>query len=319
MFFGILFLAIYGLFFYYYHITRRNSLMYYSIAWLLLGVHYLLGNDFISLFALIVFSSFLWIGNIKILEENLTSPKYSHELKYLAVFPVLIYLYIFPKISFEMFILSGIIIIFVSLSLIIWGNSALKKIGLIQMIFGFFTLLYFWYSKIYYLQAISALILAYLNIKTILDITLVNKTPLSVNTDLGNISNVKPGIFIVKKVPKIFLDKGLVFSRNNSQRKGWFWITKLNAPNAISPTNLPKMLDIIIKYMKSAKENENHPIIVIDNLEYLIMENEFETVLRFLALLRDYAILHSATVFLGIDLDTLDNKKQRLIRRLMEE
>ncbi|WP_167886414.1 MULTISPECIES: DUF835 domain-containing protein [unclassified Thermococcus] len=209
-------------------------------------------------------------------------------------------------------------IVCVSVLLLIYGNTTLKKIGAVQALFGLFTLIYLWHSIIFYLQFITALALAYLSIKTILDITLVEKVSLA--TNISNESfDIKPGVFISEKIPEIFIESGLVFSRNNSRREGWFWITKLNAPNAIYPTNLPKMLDIIVKYMKNAKEEGRHPIIVIDNLEYLIMENEFETVLRFLSVLRDYAVLHSATVFLGIDLDTLDTKKQHLLKRLVGE
>ncbi|HIP88806.1 MAG TPA: DUF835 domain-containing protein [Thermococcus paralvinellae] len=58
-------------------------------------------------------------------------------------------------------------------------------------------------------------------------------------------------------------------------------------------------------------------LIVIDGLEYLILENGFTPVMKFLSTLRDYALLYGATVILVGDDSFLDEKERHFLRILL--
>jgi len=122
---------------------------------------------------------------------------------------------------------------------------------------------------------------------------------------------------MIPSVPDNILEGALVFSRMKRDLPNWFWITKLSGERTISPTNLARMMDTAVKFMKSSSEIGKKSLIVIDGLEYLILENGFTPVMKFLSTLRDYALLYGATVILVGDDSFLDEKERHFLRILL--
>ncbi|WP_297506721.1 DUF835 domain-containing protein [Thermococcus sp.] len=97
-----------------------------------------------------------------------------------------------------------------------------------------------------------------------------------------------------------------------------FWVTRATegelrkSPHiyAISPTRLGILLDLITRALDSG-----YRMVYIDSVEYLILENNFRTVLKFLADLKDRAITRGARVVIMIDPTTLDEKQVRILER----
>lgn len=77
------------------------------------------------------------------------------------------------------------------------------------------------------------------------------------------------------------------------------------------------MLDIAIKYMKKARGENKQGLIIIDGIEYLIVENGFKGFLKFLSHLRDYAVLNSTVIYLVTDLNSLDEKQRAALTRVL--
>ncbi len=70
---------------------------------------------------------------------------------------------------------------------------------------------------------------------------------------------------------------------------------------AISPTNLSPMIELCVRYMKEAMEKGASGIVYINCLEYLKIYNSFASILKFLHVLRDYAIIYNGTVIIEIE------------------
>lgn len=96
-------------------------------------------------------------------------------------------------------------------------------------------------------MAVVAVVLAYVSLKTFLDSCFFGEFEFS---DVGE--ELKDGVIMMPSVPDNILEGTLVFSRVKKDLPNWFWITKLSGERTISPTNLARMIDIAVKFMKSS-------------------------------------------------------------------
>lgn len=87
--------------------------------------------------------------------------------------------------------------------------------------------------------------------------------------------------------------------------------------NAISPTDLGKISELSYRYLK-ATEEKGRGIILIDCVEYLLMYNELNSILKFLTKLRDFVKLYRGTLVLVIEKEALGERDYSLIERLLE-
>ncbi|AIU69284.1 hypothetical protein TEU_02405 [Thermococcus eurythermalis] len=314
--FGVALLVSYVLLFYNYHLTGRKALFYYALAWVSLSVPFFVPRESVYMTGLAVFAFLIWLGNIKASDELLCSIKYSRELRYFSVVPIAGLLFLFPKHLLASLAVLSISVMFAGTYLILTGNSDFKLMGSLEVLFGvvsFFRGYYFSNLPLSLVEAVLAFVLAYVSIKAFLDSSFIG--------EFGEMRDVKtklkPGVVMLNPVPEDILEGALVFSRKKNEAPNWFWITTVSS-EGIAPTNLPKMLDIAVKFMKMASEHGKHPVIVIDGLEYLTLQNGFPAVTKFLATLRDYALLHNATVIISGDDSFLDERERAILRKLLD-
>ncbi|WP_048159853.1 DUF835 domain-containing protein [Thermococcus barophilus] len=116
--------------------------------------------------------------------------------------------------------------------------------------------------------------------------------------------------------------KVLAFLRDLSNVPGrWevYFITHITGKDfkTISPTNLAKMVELVNRYLRSMAETEQRGIIVIDCLEYLIMYNSFESIVKFLSLLRDFVLMYGGTLVLVTNPSVWSEKEWALLKRLL--
>jgi len=104
------------------------------------------------------------------------------------------------------------------------------------------------------------------------------------------------------------------------------WLTKAEAGPAeegaaqtaevyVSPTELPRLSTLIKTFLT---ENDD-TIIILEGTEYLVTQNDFKSVLRFLQLLKDQIILAKSVLLMPIDPSTLDPKDLNLLEREIGE
>ena len=94
------------------------------------------------------------------------------------------------------------------------------------------------------------------------------------------------------------------------------WLTKVEGENTVHPHRLEFLLHTLVDFMR---RNNKPKVILLDGLEYLVLENGFIPVFRFLASLKDYAVMNNTVIVVPIRMDTFDKKELSLLKREFEE
>ncbi|MFA4645839.1 DUF835 domain-containing protein [Pyrococcus kukulkanii] len=303
---GVFLLTFYVILFYEYYRRKERVLLYFSLAFLSLSVGCLV-NGITHLASLSVFVSFFWVGTIEMLSPGIMT-KYSEDLKYLSLVPVVVYLYFSVYNPIIVLIIDAVMMV-VSAFLVYTESESPKLVPFLILLFSILTFgLMSYPNLIFKVQVIIAIILGYLitvdTLKVTIPAVVKERVPL------------RPGVLFMTEVPNKILKTALVFSRNpgNENNERWFWITKVQkGSRTIEPTNLVKILNLSVKYL------EQGGIVVIDGFEYLVLENGFESIVKFLAHLRDYALLYASTVIVVSDLTNFPERERNLILRVVGE
>lgn len=119
--------------------------------------------------------------------------------------------------------------------------------------------------------------------------------------------------------------KGLCISRQNPKRLrkryNWenvpiTWLTNnnLEKEHCIDPTNLSRLSIEIINFIKETKNG----IILLEGLEYLISQNSYQIILRFIQLINDKIMLSNCIILVPIDPLILNERELHLLERDMK-
>lgn len=92
-----------------------------------------------------------------------------------------------------------------------------------------------------------------------------------------------------------------------------FWISN-HGPENVSPVDLEIIADIMSKFLKQSK----NPVILIDGIEYLIFENGYSPVLRFLKDTAEAMVLKNAIMILPVNQTAIEPKELALMQRSMK-
>jgi hypothetical protein len=105
------------------------------------------------------------------------------------------------------------------------------------------------------------------------------------------------------------------------------WLTG-NKPlgiETLAPNDISRLASLITKFIiPNGNENGNTDaallkrVVILDNIEYIIMQNNFPTILRVLHLVRDKIMLSSAIMLIPLDPLSIDFKELRLVERESE-
>ncbi|AFK23340.1 DUF835 domain-containing protein [Pyrococcus sp. ST04] len=139
--------------------------------------------------------------------------------------------------------------------------------------------------------------------------------------------DIKPGVYIVFDKDAIGEFKKLDMRRLALTRDPWkladeenvYWITKTQEDKVerrISPTNMEYMTQLMVNFMKATKDAK---AILIDGLEYLIVENGFVPVFKMLTKIHDFAKRYDAIIFVPITRDVLEKRELALLKKEFEE
>lgn len=89
------------------------------------------------------------------------------------------------------------------------------------------------------------------------------------------------------------------------------WLSRSEQENTINPDDLPKLSFIIEDFTRKTTES----VILLDGLEYLVAQIEFETVLKYLHGLKDKILLNNSRLIIPLNKETLSLKEFNLLER----
>lgn len=155
--------------------------------------------------------------------------------------------------------------------------------------------------------------------------------PLVIEFKGENVSTtVSPGVYFYSNLEEAYYTflnllrssyAGLVVSRKHPEviRKNLnitkipvLWITKVDSDMSIYPTRLPYFLHILVEFIN---KGDREKVILIDGFEYLVIENGFNSVFRFLTTLNDHALLNNSVVIVPISKNVHTEKEISLLKR----
>nr|WP_245612450.1 DUF835 domain-containing protein [Palaeococcus ferrophilus] len=87
-------------------------------------------------------------------------------------------------------------------------------------------------------------------------------------------------------------------------------MTKVDDDTGVNPTRLPYLMSLLLDFMH---QSEVSPVILFDGFEYMVLENGFDAMFKFLVTLKDYAYIHRSTVILFVEIEALSRKERALL------
>ncbi|MEO2152160.1 MAG: DUF835 domain-containing protein [Thermococcus sp.] len=136
---------------------------------------------------------------------------------------------------------------------------------------------------------------------------------------------VKKGVFIVspdrfKAYVEALSDfPVLAFARRSDFPERWevHLLTTVEGPGNIGPTQLHRIIERTRSYLAEAHRENVTGVVVIEGLEYLMMYNDFRSVLKFLATLADYIALYGGMLVLVLDEKSFDERQLKTLRQVL--
>jgi len=143
--------------------------------------------------------------------------------------------------------------------------------------------------------------------------------------------HLKPGLYLCRvpecysMIPRLLRGRaGLIISRQHPEeiRKALriektpvLWISKAREENTVFPTRLEFLLQTIVDFMRST---DSPKMILLDGVEYLILENGFVPIFKFLTALKDHAIIHNTVVIVPVEDESFEERMLHLMHREFE-
>lgn len=119
-----------------------------------------------------------------------------------------------------------------------------------------------------------------------------------------------PAIAVSREPPEMFRGKlGL-------KRVPVLWISKVDGEGAVNPTRLPYLLEHLRGFLEATDMDK---VILIDCLEYLILENGDDAILKFITSLKDLASLNRGVLLIAVDKNAVSDRVFAFIRSELSE
>ena len=93
-----------------------------------------------------------------------------------------------------------------------------------------------------------------------------------------------------------------------------YWLTRRKDEMALDPVQLNGISYIIQQFINTTSPT----IVLLDGIEYLIMQNDFKPVLRFIQHIRDEVLVQGSNLLLTLSPETLSLSEVRLLERELE-
>ncbi|WP_167914936.1 DUF835 domain-containing protein [Thermococcus sp. 21S9] len=331
---------------------RRRSALFFAVAWLadFLMVAFSASKNpvlkTIAELSLTIFAMFVFVGSIRLLEEE--SIQLSHStLKRMGIMAPVFYGYVVLVYRFTGnadWALTAGVSLGVSGAFVFASGVLLKPIEAIYkkpakilylsvILFGLHLIpaalfgLYEWYLPIgFTLSTALTVMMAY----SMYRLTSTREF-LEGRADV-KVPEIHSGTIILQPnefeslLPKLENAPVLAFLRDlKHSREGWrtYFVTavpfrKEHISGTLNPTELAKMTEITFQYLEEASRMGIPGVVVLDCVEYLSMYNSWESLMKFLSKLRDLVMVKGGTLIIVIDRNSVEERLFNQLRKLLE-
>ncbi|NYT04399.1 MAG: DUF835 domain-containing protein [Candidatus Methanofastidiosa archaeon] len=113
----------------------------------------------------------------------------------------------------------------------------------------------------------------------------------------------------ITRTPPLSLKKAY-----NLEKTPFIWLSKIEGPNTISPIYLNSLMNLITDFINKGKDS----IVILEGLEYLTSQNNFDIVLKFIQALRDIVLIESSRLVIPLNKSAFNQKEIALIEKELE-
>lgn len=93
----------------------------------------------------------------------------------------------------------------------------------------------------------------------------------------------------------------------------YVWVSKVEGENTIHPTRLAPLLQTLLE------RSDEDTVVVMDGIEYMILENSFESFFKFLTSLKDHLLTKGAALVVIFDPKAVGEKETKILMDELEE
>ena len=90
------------------------------------------------------------------------------------------------------------------------------------------------------------------------------------------------------------------------------WLSRIEVPDAVDPTRLHVIMDEVLRFIR---ERRGNVVVILDGLEYLLLHNEFKSVMKFLAALKDHVLLNNSLLLVALEEKALDRIEYSMLTK----
>lgn len=146
----------------------------------------------------------------------------------------------------------------------------------------------------------------------------MSETPLPIVELKRQIQLITPKQYeIIKENLKDFPVLAFVRSLNIPEKWIAHYVSTTPAERSIPPTNLAYMAQLASDYFRSLQEKESGGVVLIDCPEYLAIYNGFEALVKFLASLRDMALIYGGNLLVVVEENAFEPQQAKVLKRVL--
>ena len=98
------------------------------------------------------------------------------------------------------------------------------------------------------------------------------------------------------------------------EKTPFIWLSKIEGANAISPIYLNSLMNLITDFINKGKDS----IVILEGLEYLILQNNFDIVLKFLQALKDLVLIENSRLIIPLNKEAFNQKELAQIEKELD-
>ena len=127
---------------------------------------------------------------------------------------------------------------------------------------------------------------------------------------VDSVKHGRQGLYISRQNPAIVREKYQL------EKTPDIWLTRNKIPeeNCIGPDELVKLYKTIENFVGQADDG----VILFEAVEYLVIQNGFQPVLKFIQSLNDVIMVHPSRLIVVVDPLTLDGREMHILKRDMK-
>ena len=332
--------------------NKRVSALSFSLAWLFDALAMMLSAspsrplNYLGYISITVFSALIFYGAVRFLDEEGISVL-NQRVYYLSLIPpslmtylILVYLYTGDAV----WTFGGAAALGIASAFVIVGGFLLRPLEEIYprvMTYLYVSIVLFgihlipaamfgyhkWYLPIGFMFSASLIVTM---VWALFKLTSTERFNVPVSTVPQEL-DIKPGVLLIdvneyRKIKEQLSDfPALAFLRDISDApKAWqaYFVTavpfKNSSDRVIPPTNLAKMTELAFQYFEGFKKAGGGGIVIMDCIEYLMVYNSWDSLLKFLSKLRDFALVSGGSLVVVVDRNSFEPTKYAQLVKLME-